>query len=180
MAPDETFDRQPTLESDLLLIRPLTADDHAALFAVASDPLVWDQHPAKERSSPEGFSAWMADAVASGGALVVIDKATGDVVGTSRYDGYDPRTNSIEIGWTFLARSRWGGTTNPELKRLMLAHAFETVDTIRFRAHEGNLRSRAAIEKLGARFVGTEADRSGRGTSHHCRLERGEANAFRV
>lgn len=171
------FDRQPTLESELLLVRPLVAGDHDALFTVSSDPLLWEQHPAKERATPEGFAAWMDSALASGGALVVIDKESDVVIGTSRYDGYDTETNSVEIGWTFLARSHWGGTYNGELKRLMLAHAFATVDAVRLRAHEANMRSRTAIEKLGAVFVGAEPDRSGRGVSHHYRLERESVRA---
>jgi RimJ/RimL family protein N-acetyltransferase len=145
-------DRQPTLEGELVRLRPLVAEDHDALFAISSDPLLWEQHPAKERATPAGFARWMADALASGGALVVEDVADGRVIGTSRYDHHEPETRTVEIGWTFLDRRRWGGPWNGAMKRLMLAHAFESVDAVLFRVHSGNLRSRRAVEKLGATF----------------------------
>jgi RimJ/RimL family protein N-acetyltransferase len=142
-----TFDRQPTLTSDVLVVRPLVEDDFESLRAIAADPLLWEQHPAKERATPEGFRAWMDDAVASSGALTALDAVTGEVVGTSRYVW---RGEEMEVGWTFVARSRWGDGTNAELKRLMLGHAFASVDHVIFRVHEHNWRSQAAVRKLGA------------------------------
>lgn len=166
------MDRQPILVSDLILVRPLTEDDGEALRVIASDPLLWEQHPAKERGTPEGFRRWMADALASGGALVVVDRATDEIIGTSRYDDFDPVSRSVEIGWTFLARSHWGGRFNGELKRLMLDHVLGSLDYVRFRAHEGNIRSQTAIRKLGAEFIGTEPDPSRRGDNHAFRLDK--------
>src|SRR4051794_19768059 len=110
------MDRQPVLEGELLLLRPLLAGDWNALFAVASDPLIWALHPAHDRWQEAVFRRFFADALAQGGALAVIDLATGSIVGSSRYQGYDPADGgSVEIGWTFLARSQWGGLFNREM-----------------------------------------------------------------
>jgi RimJ/RimL family protein N-acetyltransferase len=167
-----TLDRQPFLEGDLLLLRPLAIDDFDALYAIASDPLLWEQHPSKDRTERPVFRVWFDDAVASGGALVAIDRRSGRVVGTSRFDGLDAMHGQVEIGWTFLARSHWGGAYNSEMKRLMLDHAFGAVEAVLFRVHERNLRSRRAVEKLGAVRVGHEFDAYGRGHNVVFRLER--------
>lgn len=98
------FDVQPTLEGRLLTLRPLAASDFQELRAVASDPLIWEQHPAKERAESAGFRSFFDESLASGGALVVIDASTGRIVGSSRVDGFDERAREVEIGWTFLAR----------------------------------------------------------------------------
>lgn len=147
------MDRRPVLEGERLLLRPLVADDWAALYAVASDPLLWELHPAHDRWREEVFRAFFADALEQGGALAVIDKASGQIIGSSRMQGYDPDAGgSVEIGWTFLARSHWGGAFNRELKRLMLAHALRFVERVDFRVGENNLRSRRAMEKIGGKL----------------------------
>lgn len=146
-------DWQPVLEGDRLLLRPLRPDDWDALFAVASDPLIWDVHPQHDRWQEPVFRAFFADALEQGGAVLVIDKASGAVIGSSRWQGHDPEGSSVEIGWTFLARSHWGGSCNRELKRLMLAHALRFVERVHFRVGEGNSRSRRAMEKIGGRLT---------------------------
>ncbi len=148
------FDPQPHLVGRLVELRPLRADDYDALYAAASDPLIWELHP-DERWREDVFRDFFAQHLASGGALLILDHAKGNVIGTSRYDGYDPEKSEVEIGWTFLVRSHWGGTVNAELKQLMLDHAFRSVERVIFLAAVENLRSRRAIEKLGATFVGT-------------------------
>jgi len=155
-------DLQPTLRGALLVLRPLREDDFPALFAVASDPLIWEQHPDKDRCTEPVFRKFFEGAMASGGALLASDVADGRVIGTSRYHDYDPAKREVEIGWTFLARSHWGGRWNGEMKRLMLEHAFRFVDTVVFTVHEHNLRSRRALEKIGAVRSGTGPDRIGR------------------
>ena len=165
-----TFDPQPTLTSDLVILRPLQESDFDALWNVASDPLIWEQHPAKERSEPEGFRRFFDEAMASGGAFVALDAQTGEVIGSSRYFGYDASRREVEIGWTFLARSRWGGQYNGEMKRLMLDHAFQFVDTVLFLIAPTNIRSQRAVEKIGAVRSGM-VHRSGRDNVVY-RLER--------
>jgi RimJ/RimL family protein N-acetyltransferase len=155
-------DLQPTLDGDLLRLRPLRAEDFDDLYAVASDPLIWEQHPASDRYKADVFAAFFKEALESGGALIAIDQKDGRVIGSSRYHGYDAGASQIEIGWTFLARSRWGGTYNGEMKRLMLRHAFTFVDNVVFVIGASNVRSRRAIEKIGGVLVGTTVDTAGR------------------
>ena len=147
-------DLQPTLTGDLVTLRPCRADDWDALYAVASDPLIWEVHPASDRYKEPVFREYFAAALASRGALVVTDNKSGMLLGGSRYANFVPERNEIEIGWTFLARSHWGGDTNREMKKLMLTHAFKYFDSVRFNIGATNVRSRRAIEKIGARFDG--------------------------
>jgi RimJ/RimL family protein N-acetyltransferase len=148
------MDRQPTLEGERLLLRPLREEDWDALYAVASDPLLWEQHPQHDRWREEVFRAFFDDALAKGGAIAVIDKTSGEVVGSSRWGRFEPADGGyIEIGWTFLASSHWGGRYNHELKRLMLRHALHFVERVGFRVGERNWRSRRAMEKIGGRLT---------------------------
>ena len=145
-----TFDYQPHLVGDLIAMRPVTAADFEPLFAVASDPQVWALHPRSDRYKSDVFRAYFDDGLASGGALVALDRATGAVAGWSRYSEEFALPGEIEIGWTFLGRAYWGGPHNSEMKRLMLDHAFGRFAQVIFRIGENNLRSRRAVEKLGA------------------------------
>ena len=152
-----TFNLQPTLENDLLIVRPLQEDDFENLFKVASDPLIWELHPAKERSTREGFETFFKEAKATKSAFVAIDKKTGDLIGTSRYNRVPETDNAIEIGWTFLARAYWGGTYNQSMKKLMMDYAFQYVNNILFFINEKNFRSRKAVEKIwGVHIVALE------------------------
>lgn len=144
------FDRQPCLQGPALSLRPLRVDDVDALYAAASDPLTWEQHPARDRHEREAFRRFFDDALASGGTLVLLDP-DGVVIGCSRYDGWTAGPpSSVEIGWTFVRRDHWGDGTNREMKRLMLDHAFASVDRVRFRVAAGNIRSQRAVTSLGA------------------------------
>lgn len=142
-------DRQPVLEDDRVLLRPSTPADWDALFAIAADPLVWEVHPAHDRWQEPVFRAYFDAGIASGGALTIIEKSTGAVIGSSRFDNWDAAADEIEIGWTYLARSHWGGAWNRAIKRLMLDHIHRFVPTAIFTVGEGNVRSRRAMEKIG-------------------------------
>lgn len=155
------LDLQPVLEGSLVRIRPLRPEDWAALFAVARDPLIWEQHPASDRYQESVFRGFFQDALDSGGGLAVLDAATGAMIGSSRYHGYDPALSVVEIGWTFLARACWGGRYNGELKQLMLDHAFQAVRSVIFLVGPDNIRSQRAVEKIGGTREGTR--RNGRG-----------------
>jgi RimJ/RimL family protein N-acetyltransferase len=144
------IDRQPVLTGDLVHLRPLRPDDWDALYAVASDAELWALHPAHDRWREDVFRRFFDEALASGGALVILDRATGAVIGSSRYANHRPDLDRVEIGWTLLARSHWGGTVNREVKRLMIGHMLRQVPTVVFRVGEANLRSRRALEKIGA------------------------------
>jgi RimJ/RimL family protein N-acetyltransferase len=86
--------------------------------------------------------------------LIAIDSKSGAVIGSSRFHGYDEKTSEIEIGWTFLARSHWGGTYNKAMKQLMLDHAFRFVDRVVFLVGPQNHRSQRAVEKIGGLRIG--------------------------
>ncbi|WP_239175707.1 GNAT family N-acetyltransferase [Actinoplanes cyaneus] len=155
------FDLQPVLSGDLVGVRPLLATDFEALYRVASDPLIWVQHPASDRHERRVFHEFFAQALASGGALAVTSPA-GEVIGSSRFHGYDPQRSEVEIGWTFLSRAYWGGPTNGNLKALLRDHAFRFVERIVFLVAPDNRRSQRALEKVGAVRAGTRLDGSGR------------------
>lgn len=157
-----SFELQPTLTSELLQLRPLRADDFEALYAVASDPLIWEQHPNSDRCNRNVFRNFFDEAMQSGGALLVLDRKDHRVIGSSRFHCYDLERSEIEIGWSFLARSHWGGVCNGEMKRLMLAHAFKFVDNVIFLVDSTNVRSQKAVEKIGGVRVGSKSDPNGR------------------
>jgi len=148
------FEFQPNLSGELLHLRPLVDSDFEALYKVASDPLVWEQHPRKSRYKRDIFADFFRVAIESGGAFLAIDTKTGEAIGSSRYHSLKPELSEVEIGYTFLARRCWGHTYNREMKRLMLAHAFRFVDSVVFVIGEKNARSRAAVEKIGAQYEG--------------------------
>ena len=156
------FELQPYLKGELLELRPLEGEDFDDLFAVASDRLIWEQHPCSDRYQESVFQEFFRDAIASGGALVVIDRDTGRVIGSSRYNAYNETKREIEIGWTFLARSHWGGVYNREMKLLMLRHAFRFVDRVIFVIGATNFRSQRAMEKLGGIRAGSKFDEKNR------------------
>jgi RimJ/RimL family protein N-acetyltransferase len=142
-------------------LRPLAADDREALYAVASDPEIWRQHWATNRHERAVFDIFFDESLHSGGALLATDASTGSVIGSSRYHGFKKEASEVEIGWTFLARSHWGGLYNGEMKRLMLEHAFRFVETVVFLVAPHNLRSQRAVEKIGAVRDGMRSDASG-------------------
>jgi RimJ/RimL family protein N-acetyltransferase len=155
------FDAQPTLKGDLVELRPLRTEDYEELRRAASDPKIWEQHPDQTRFTPDGFRVFFDRAMASGGALVAIDAKTRAVIGTSRYHGYNAQASEVEIGWTFLARSHWGGTYNGQMKRLMLEHAFKFVLSVVFIIGKENWRSQKAVEKIGGVRAGVRPDDTG-------------------
>ncbi|MGB8194268.1 MAG: GNAT family N-acetyltransferase, partial [Chitinophagaceae bacterium] len=147
------FDRQPTLENDLLILRPLKEDDFEDLYAVASDPLIWEQHPQKDRCKREVFEGFFKEAMESGGAFAVIDQKTNQMIGSTRFKPVKESDNAIEIGWTFLARTYWGGNYNRSMKNLLINYAFNLVEHVLFYVHGNNTRSRKAVEKIGGVLI---------------------------
>jgi len=148
------FDPQPRLTGPTLALRPLLPTEFDALYAVASDPLIWELHPDPTRYQRPVFEKFFQGAMTHG-ALAVIDRSSGAMIGSSRYYNEDREANEISIGFTFLARSHWGGRVNAELKRLMLDHAFRTFRRIWLHIGPDNFRSRRAAEKIGAVYSHT-------------------------
>ena len=157
------FDLQPHLRGELVELRPLTAGDWDELFAVASDPLIWEQHPEKDRYQEDVFRGYFQGGLECGGAFAILDAKTQQIIGCTRYYGYDPDQSEIEIGWTFLARKYWGGRYNRELKQLMLDHAFQFVENVVFYVGENNVRSQKGTEKIGGIKSGLVEKPDGRG-----------------
>ena len=160
-----TFDFQPTLSGETLLVRPLARSDFDALYAVAADPLVWEQHPASDRWQLPVFTELFERLLQGGGGLVVIERASGQIIGSSSYYELDAAARSVVIGYTFLARRCWGGKVNAELKSLMLTHAFRHVDRVWFHVGTGNFRSQRAMQKVGATLSHQAVRESGGVTS---------------
>ena len=146
------FQLQPTLTGKLVQLRPLQPADFDELFAAASDPLIWEQHPESTRYKKEVFQIYFDSAIESKGAFAVIDRKSGKIIGSSRYWNLKPLESEVEIGWTFLQRAYWGGEYNREMKQLMLDHAFTFVERVVFVVGENNLRSQKAMQKIGGRF----------------------------
>jgi len=155
------FEWQPTLKGQLVELRPLRESDFPEVFAVASDPLIWEQHPSSDRYKEEVFRRFFREAMESGGAFVAIDAQNGKIIGSSRFYGYNAEKSEVEIGSTFLARSHWGGAYNKEMKRLMLSHAFRFVNRVIFVVGPENFRSRRAVEKIGGVLAGSRLDGDG-------------------
>jgi RimJ/RimL family protein N-acetyltransferase len=151
-----SFELQPHLSNDLIRLEPLGPGDFEVLYAVASDPLIWEQHPSKDRYKRDVFENFFKGAMDSGGAFRIHDAVTGELIGSSRYYEYDADQRKISIGYTFLARSHWASGHNRALKTLMLDHAFRFVDRVVFQVGVDNWRSRKAMEKLGGTYIGEE------------------------
>ena len=143
------FNLQPTLENELVLLRPLEEKDYEPLYLVAKDPLIWEQHPCRDRYQREVYHSFFKDSLDSKGALLVVHKRNGEVIGSSRYKRISGVSSVIEIGWSFLARKYWGGKYNRSVKALMMEHAFEYVEDIIFYVGNKNVRSQRAVEKIG-------------------------------
>ncbi len=147
------FDIQPVLSGDQVVLRPLTSNDFEALYAVASDPAIWAMHPFPDRYKIEVFQGFFADAIASAGAFAVLDKASNNIVGSTRFANFDASHQTIEIGYTFSATACWRTGVNREVKALMLEHIFQFVGIVVFQIGAENYRSRTAVERLGGRLV---------------------------
>lgn len=167
----------PTLEGELVGLIPARAGDFEPLFKVASDPLIWEQHPQRHRYEGQAFRKFFDDGLNSTGMLLISDRATGELIGTSRFYDFDPSKKWVAIGYTFLARAYWGGRYNWDLKRTMLHYAFDQrtgagdqlIDSVILHVGEGNMRSRKASEKLGA-VIFDRTDQPGPGGKTYVRL----------
>jgi RimJ/RimL family protein N-acetyltransferase len=169
---------QPHLCNDLVELRPLAADDFDALFEVASDPLIWEQHPYKSRAERAGFEKFFGESIDSKGAFAVIDRGENKIIGTCKFYECDYENSEIELGGAFLARDYWGGKWASDIVVLMLDHAFKFVDQAVFLVDYDNIRSQRAVEKFGAR---KSKDRKNQdGIMHRCyTLKREEYEALR-
>jgi RimJ/RimL family protein N-acetyltransferase len=144
---------QPTLQNEQIHLIPLVEHDFETLYQVASDPLIWEQHPNKDRYKREVFQTFFEGAIQSKGAFKIMDVFTGNCIGSTRFYDLDSSNKSVLIGYTFYGRNYWGSTYNPQVKKLMLDYAFQFLDNISFHIGAHNIRSQKAIERLGASKV---------------------------
>lgn len=147
------FSIQPVLENEKYQLIPLQQGDFESLYKVASDPEVWSQHPNKDRYRREVFRTFFEGAMESGGAFKIIEKSTGEILGSTRYYDYDKQNNSIFIGYTFYGRKSWGKGINPQIKKLMLDYIFQFVEVVHFHIGKENYRSQIALERLGGQKI---------------------------
>lgn len=150
------FNLQPFLENKIIKLVPLQQEDFEELYKVASDPLIWEQHPNKNRYQKEVFKVFFEGAIKSGGAFKIYDAQTNKLIGSTRFYEVENKNNAIAIGYTFFARSHWGGKYNPVCKKMMMEYAFQFVDSIIFHIGANNIRSQKAIERLGAKKIAEE------------------------
>ena len=150
------MNRQPILQDDSVILTPLQPDEFEELLAVASDPLIWAQHPNPDRWKREIFRTYFDGALASGGAFMIRNKSHRNAIGSTRFYDHDAEASEIKIGYTFFSRDQWGAGTNQRVKKLMLDHAFQYVRRVIFHVGAQNMRSRIAMQRLGAELIGEE------------------------
>ena len=153
---DEMCVAPVTLEGRYVRLEPLTPGHVEALSAVGLDPDLWRWIPIPVRTREE-MAAYVETALreqASGVALpfVQVEKSSGRVTGSTRYGNIERTHHRLEIGWTWVARPWHRTAVNTECKYLLLRHAFEQLGCIRveFKTDALNLRSRAALSRIGA------------------------------
>ncbi len=144
----------PILENDLVSLIPLVDSDFDSLYTIASDPLLWEQHPQKNRCEEPVFRLFFNEAIANQKAYKFLDKSSRSIIGSSRYYDCDYENRSVAIGYTFISRAHWGTSYNASIKALMIQHAFTYFDKIIFHVDYQNYRSQKAVEKLGAIKIG--------------------------
>ena len=157
-AEDGSVFRLP-LQTERFFLEPLTPKDFNALYAVASDPLLWEQHPEADRWKRSKFRHFFQDGLTNDlGCFVIKEKRSGRPAGSIRFYGFNEADRCIGIGSTFIARELWGTAANREIKEAMLMRAFNAVNRVFFDIGPQNFRSIAAVTELGAVFSHDESD----------------------
>lgn len=146
---------QPILSNEEIILIPLVNEDFEALYYIASDKLLWEQHPNNDRYKKEVFEDFFKKAIESKGAFTIFEKTTNKIVGSTRFYDLEQESKSVFIGFTFIDRKFWGSSLNGKVKKLMIDYAFQFVDSVKFHVGETNYRSQKAVEKLGALKIGT-------------------------
>lgn len=149
-----------TLEGQKVKLIPLEASHKEALLKAASDGKLWElwftSVPSKERIDSYLKQAFDEQQKGSSLPFVILDKSTGELIGTTRYCNAVSEHKRLEIGYTWYAKKYQRTGVNTECKYLLLKYAFEELDCIavEFRTNWHNSRSRAAISRLGAKQDG--------------------------
>ena len=153
----KNFDFQPHLGGVLVRLAPLTEAGFTGLLSCAQNQDTWADYPNPNMQNPDGLKAWFPNGVTRAKALLITDQLSGQTIGTTRFYQVPNDPRGIGIGFTFLhAHFRRQGQTNTELKALMFAHAFMHFERIWFHVLPHNLRSQAAVRKLGVHDHGEQ------------------------
>ena len=144
------------LNNNSVLLEPLLPIHFNELYTVASDPLIWEQHPNPNRYQKEVFQTFFEGAITSGGAFIIRNADNGKAIGSSRFYDYSRINDEIKIGYTFFSKDCWGKGINKEVKTLMLNYAFIYVERVIFHVGASNIRSQNAMLQLGAKKIGEE------------------------
>jgi len=162
-----------TLSNDMVTLIPMTMDYVEDFYKAGIDDIVWKWVPPHKCATIETAKEWVAyslEQVAKGEQVMfgIIDNASGQFVGSTRYCTIDVENSGIEIGYTFVNPQFQRSNINSNAKLLLLTHAFETLGAVRvqLRTHEKNQKSRNAISRLGLKFEGI--------LRHHRLLSTGE------
>ena len=151
------------MEGELVAVEPLDREHEAGLFAAGDDGEIWtylssfpDAYETRvlfHRCMEEALAASLAGTEAP---WAILDRASGQPIGSTRYMALRPEHHSLEIGWTWLGRPWWRTGANVETKLLLMRRAFEQLgcERVELKTDARNARSRAAIAALPAQFEG--------------------------
>ena len=151
---------QPTLAGERIELRPLEASDRQALLDAAADGQLWNLKvtvvPSAETIDAYIDTALQGRAAGTVMPFAIVDRASGRVIGSTRFWKIDRKNRKLEIGHTWLGESAQRTRANTEAKWLLLTYAFDTLHCVRvqFTTDELNEKSRAAILRLGAKQEG--------------------------
>ena len=139
------------LEDCFLSLSQIKKESFEDLYLVASDPVIWEQHPESDRWKKEKFSIFFFFFLPNKfGLLLIFDTHNNPIFGSTRFYSYNKIDKAIRIGFTFISQKYWGTSTNFYVKKMMLDYTFKYLEKVYFDIGTNNFRSRKAVEKLGA------------------------------
>jgi N-acetyltransferase len=145
------------LRGRFVALEPLEDRHHADLIRAAADPDLWRYIPIDANKGFANRLPWLVEEMAKGRQIVFVVRRLADqaVVGSTSYLAIAPADARVEIGFTWYVAGAQGGAVNPEAKYLLLSNAFAAgYNRVEFKTDAKNLRSRAALRKLGAKEEG--------------------------
>lgn len=156
------MNNQPfTMEGQHVRLQPLVREHIDALWQAGNNPEVWrwTSSKIKCRGEMESYVESALSEADRGVSLpfVITERASGQIVGTTRFGNIAPEHRRVEIGWTFISPPFQRTAINTETKYLMLRHAFDVwrSNRVELKTSAANQKSRAAICRIGAREEGT-------------------------
>ena len=149
-----------TLEGTHVRLEPLAPQHLDGIVRAGEDDAVWTWLPYRPTTRAE-YEAWLNDALAAQAKdqqlpFATVDRATGDVVGSTRIFFFYPPDRRVEIGGTWLAPSAQRTPINTESKLLLLTHCFDVLRCVRveLKTDARNTNSRRALARIGAKYEG--------------------------